>query len=166
LQARGEPGPPLLTRRLLLEAHDCRHLLVDFPDRHVRDVPQSEKFDVEREYGLAAKLYGSTLEIDHIVSLGLGGSNDIANLYPEKATLPGGATGYHVKDKLENKVHDMVCAGQITLRQAQRQIAGNWQALYKRTFGVTPQPANSVPDPSRAFAVAISVSLKTSPSPA
>ncbi len=32
----------------------------------------------------------------------------------------------------------MVCAGQVTLRQAQRQIAGNWQALYKKVFGVPP----------------------------
>ena len=55
------------------------------------------------------------------------------------ATLPGGAPGYHVKDKLENKVHDMVCAGQITLRQAQRQIATNWQKLYKKAFGVAPR---------------------------
>jgi hypothetical protein len=46
----------------------------------VRNVPQSEKFAVEREYGLEPRLYGRTLEIDHIVSLELGGSNDIANL--------------------------------------------------------------------------------------
>jgi hypothetical protein len=102
----------------------------------VRNVPYSEKHAVEVEYGLAPKGYGSTLEIDHIISLELGGSNDIANLYPEKATLPGGAPGFHVKDKLENKAHDMVCGGQITLRQAQQQIAGNWQALYKTAFGV------------------------------
>ena len=44
--------------------------------------------------------YGSTLEIDHIVSLELGGSNDIANLYPEKLDA---APGYQVKDRLENK---------------------------------------------------------------
>jgi hypothetical protein len=36
------------------------------------------------------KKYGKTLEIDHIVSLELGGSNDIANLYPERVdALPG-----------------------------------------------------------------------------
>ena len=52
----------------------------------VRNVPDSEKHQVEIEYGLTPKGYGSTLEIDHIVSLELGGSNDIANLYPEKAT--------------------------------------------------------------------------------
>jgi hypothetical protein len=57
---------------------------------------------------------------------------------PEKATLPGGASGFHVKDKLENKLHAMVCSGQITLRQAQRQIAANWQVLYRKVYGVAP----------------------------
>ena len=104
----------------------------------IRNVPQSEKFAVEREYGLAAKLYGRTLEIDHIVSLEFGGSNDIANLYPEEATLSAGAPGYHVKDKLENKLHDLVCDGTMTLRSVQQQIASNWQALYKKAFGVAP----------------------------
>jgi hypothetical protein len=104
----------------------------------IRNVPQSEKFDVEREYGLAAKLYGSTLEIDHIVSLELCGSNDIANLYPEKATLPANAPGFHVKDKLENKLHDLVCDGTMSLRSVQKQIAANWQVLYKKVFAVAP----------------------------
>src|SRR5436305_14617099 len=35
----------------------------------VRNVPESEKFAVEREYGMAARPYGRTIEIDHIVSL-------------------------------------------------------------------------------------------------
>jgi hypothetical protein len=90
------------------------------------------------EYGLTPKGYGSTLEIDHIVSLELGGSNDVASLYPEEATLPAGAPGYHVKDTLENKLHDLVCDGTRTLRDAQKQIAANWQALYKKVFGVAP----------------------------
>ena len=81
---------------------------------------------------------GSTLEIDHIVSLELGGSNDIANLYPEMAVVPAGALGFHVKDKLENKLHDLVCNGAMPLRSVQRQIAANWQALYKKVFGSTP----------------------------
>jgi hypothetical protein len=98
----------------------------------IRNVPQSEKFSVEVEYGMKADYYGRTVEIDHIVSLELGGSNDIANLYPEKA-LP--SPGYHVKDKLENKLHAMVCAGALTLRAAQVGIATNWQSLYKTVFG-------------------------------
>ena len=104
----------------------------------IRNVPDSEKHQVEIEYGLAPKGYDGTLEIDHIVSLELGGSNDIANLYPEKATLPAGAPGFHVKDTLENKLHDLVCDGTMTLRSVQKQIAANWQALYKKAFGVAP----------------------------
>jgi hypothetical protein len=102
----------------------------------IRNVPDSEKHQVEVEYGLAPRGYGSTMEIDHIVSLELGGSNDIANLYPEKATLPVGAPGFHVKDKLQNKLPDLVCDGSMSLRGVQRQIAANWQALYRRVFGV------------------------------
>jgi hypothetical protein len=50
----------------------------------IRNVPQSEKYAVEREYGMHPRLYGRSIEIDHIVSLELGGSNDIANLFPSR----------------------------------------------------------------------------------
>jgi Protein of unknown function (DUF3761) len=98
----------------------------------IRNVPQSEKFAVEREYGLRPAYYGSTLEIDHIVSLELGGSNAIANLFPEEANAH---PGYHVKDRLENRLHDLVCSGAMPLRTAQERIAANWQALYRSVFG-------------------------------
>jgi hypothetical protein len=101
----------------------------------IRNVPQSEKFAVEEEYGLAPRAYGRTLEIDHIVPLELGGSNDIANLFPERASP---SPGYHAKDRLENRLHSMVCSGAINLRRAQKQIATNWQALYRNVFGRAP----------------------------
>jgi hypothetical protein len=98
----------------------------------IRNVPQPVKFAVELAYGLKARRYGRTLEIDHIVSLELGGSNDIANLYPEPGS---GAASYHVKDRLENRLHRLVCAGTISLHAAQLGIARNWLTLYKRVFG-------------------------------
>ena len=106
-----------------------------FHTSDVRNVPESEKFAVETEYGMTPGHYGSALEIDHLVSLELGGSNDIANLFPEKAAP---RPGYRVKDKLENKLHSLVCSGAMTLAAAQRGIATNWQALYTKVFGVTP----------------------------
>jgi hypothetical protein len=105
----------------------------NFHTSSIRDVPESEKHQVEAEYGLKPASYGRTLEIDHIVSLELGGSNSIANLYPEKANA---APGYHVKDRLENALHTAVCSGKISLHAAQAGIATNWEALYKRVFGV------------------------------
>ena len=98
----------------------------------VRNVPDSEKHAVEVAYGLDPKPYGSTLEIDHIISLELGGVNDITNLYPELAP------GFHTKDKLENRLHALVCSGAISLRTAQRKIAADWQSLSSDVFGVQP----------------------------
>jgi hypothetical protein len=109
-----------------------------FRTSQIRHVTEGEKHQVEQEYGLTPKSYGSTLEIDHIVSLELGGSNDIANLFPEEATFSDSSPGFHVKDALENKLHDMVCAGQISLYQARQQIAADWEALYTTVYGHAP----------------------------
>jgi hypothetical protein len=105
-----------------------------FRTSQVRNVPDSEKHAVEVEYGMTPRPYGRTIEIDHIVSLELGGSNDIANLYPEPGSGPA---SYHVKDRLENKLHGLVCSGAMTLHAAQAGIASNWQALFFRVFGVS-----------------------------
>jgi hypothetical protein len=104
----------------------------------IRNVPDFEKHQVELEYGLTPKGYGSTLEIDHIVSLELGGSNDIANLFPEEASFANHDPGFHVKDRLENKLHDLVCSGTMSLLTVRRDIAGDWESLYKRVYGVAP----------------------------
>jgi hypothetical protein len=101
----------------------------------VRAVSEGLKRQVEVEYGLEPKRYGNTLEIDHIISLELGGSNDVANLYPELAP------GYHVKDVLENRLHKLVCAGKMTLHSAQSHIAADWVRLYTRVFGKAPVTA-------------------------
>jgi len=101
----------------------------------IRNVPVSEKFAVEREYGLVPRTYGRTLEIDHIVSLELGGSNVVANLFPERADAH---PGYRAKDRLENALHRIVCRGAMRLRTVQRRIAANWQRLYAQVFGVPP----------------------------
>ena len=48
----------------------------------VRNVPDSEKKAVYREYGILSHTTGE-YEVDHFISLELGGSNDISNLWPE-----------------------------------------------------------------------------------
>jgi hypothetical protein len=102
----------------------------------VRDVPESEKAAVYSEYGIPRQHYGRPYEVDHIVSLELGGSNAIANLYPEAAFDP--SPGFHVKDRLENRLHALVCEGRMGLGAVQRSIASNWVALYRRVFGIEP----------------------------
>lgn len=89
----------------------------------VRNVPQSEKDQVYAEYGIVQHPPGA-YEIDHLVSLELGGSNDIRNLWPE-AALP--KPGFHEKDSVENFLHVQVCSGKMTLQDAQTGIAKNWK---------------------------------------
>jgi hypothetical protein len=65
------------------------------------------------------------------VALEIGGSNQRANLFPD-AALP--RPGPHEEDRLENTLHDEVCARALTLRKAQRLIARVWVAAYRACF--------------------------------
>jgi hypothetical protein len=94
--------------------------------RSVRNVPQSRRKQVFAEYGITKHPTG-TYEVDHLVSLELGGSNDISNLWPEAAKPK---PGFHEKDQIENYLHKQVCNGSITLKQAQIEIATNWLNVY------------------------------------
>jgi len=99
--------------------------------RSVRNVPESVKIQAYNEYGITHHNPGE-YEVDHLISLELGGSNDISNLWPEPASP---TPGFHEKDKVENYLHSQVCKGAISLQQAQTQIATNWLAVYKQMGG-------------------------------
>ena len=61
-------------------------------------------------------------ELDHLISLEWGGSpRDPANLWPE--SYPAARD----KDRAENRLHELVCAGQISLQDAQQRIATDWR---------------------------------------
>jgi hypothetical protein len=94
----------------------------------VRNVPESEKSDVYAEYGITSHATGQ-YEVDHLVSLELGGSNDISNLWPEPANP---RPGFHEKDAVENYLHSQVCSGKIALPQAQYEIAHDWLQIYEQ----------------------------------
>ncbi len=91
--------------------------------RSVRNVPVRERNAVFAEYDIAAHPPGA-YEVDHHISLELGGTNDIANLWPEPAADP--SPGFHEKDTVENLLHTQVCAGKMSLNEAQREIATDW----------------------------------------
>jgi hypothetical protein len=102
----------------------------------VRNVPQAEATAVYARYGVAHVPYAH--EVDHLVSLEIGGSNAIANLWPEPYA---GRWGARTKDVLENRLHELVCSGRLALRKAQRIEARNWVAAYRRYVGGSPTAA-------------------------
>jgi hypothetical protein len=92
----------------------------------VRNVPMKVRKQVFAEYGIPYEQH-SGYEVDHLISLQLGGSNNISNLWPEPYNIPNGA---RIKDKLENYLHRQVCQGKMTIQEAQKVISGNWLQYY------------------------------------
>jgi hypothetical protein len=81
----------------------------------------------------------SSYEEDHLIALELGGAPaDARDLWPEPYTdslADGRPTGAHTKDAFETKLKDEVCAGTITLAQAQSEIGDHWVHAY---YGIAP----------------------------
>jgi hypothetical protein len=84
------------------------------------------------------ELYGVTpprpdaYEVDYLITPELGGATDIRNLWPE----PYQETEWnaHIKDQLEDRLHEMVCHGDVDLATAQRDISADWIAAYRKYF--------------------------------
>ena len=112
--------------------------------KKVRNVPAEMKREVYEEYRITSHESGD-YEVDHLIPLELGGSNSTKNLWPEShRTSPWNA---QVKDRLDGKLHELVCSGQLDLKTAQRTIASNWSEPYK--LHVSP-PSSRLASPTAA----------------
>lgn len=92
-----------------------------------------EHYGVKQGEGICkpdGKLAGC--EVDHLISLELGGMNSEANLWPQPYNRHSGAPGAGAKDIVENTLHREVCSGSLTLADAQRRISTNWFTEYTR----------------------------------
>lgn len=94
-----------------------------------RKVSSATKREVFRRYGVTPR--PGVFEVDHLISLELGGSNAIENLWPQPYA---GANNAHHKDALENQLHALVCRGAVALEVAQHAIATDWIAA-RRQYG-------------------------------
>jgi len=90
--------------------------------------------DTDKTKALSLTQYGqtraSTTEYDHLISLQLGGTNAVSNLWPEpnRAGAPGTT---NPKDAIETRLNKAVCAHKVTLAAAQKAIATNWVTAEK-----------------------------------
>jgi hypothetical protein len=91
------------------------------------------------------KQYGYTdsnlkhYQMDHLIPLSLGGHpTDPKNIWPQVLVTKWSARR---KDYLEEKLHDKVCKGEISLKDAQEQIRTNWIEAYKKYIGDPDKPS-------------------------
>ena len=97
----------------------------------VRAVPASLRQEVLQKYGIG-EVSASDYEIDYLIAPGLGGAEDVQNLWPQ--SYRSSVWNAHVKDALEERLHQMVCAGKLDLPTAQHDISTDWIAAYKKYF--------------------------------
>ncbi len=94
-------------------------------------VPVALQRRVFQEYGIAGA-DPRAYEVDYLVTPALGGAEDIHNLWPHSYSAT--VWNARVKDALEDRLREMVCDGSLDLTEAQREIAVNWIAAYKKYF--------------------------------
>jgi hypothetical protein len=99
--------------------------------KYVPSVPVSLKQKVFELYGVTPP-QPDAYEVDYLITPELGGATDIRNLWPEPYhdTL----WNAHVKDQLEDRLHRMVCHGDVDLATAQHDISTDWIAAYHKYF--------------------------------
>lgn len=96
--------------------------------KRTRNVSTATKNDVYAEYGITSRA-PNQYEIDHLIPLGIGGSNDIKNLWPQP-TDP--RPGRLEKDALEDELHKRICDRSVDVPTAQHDVATDWVAAYRK----------------------------------
>lgn len=102
-------------------------------ERAVPVVPVSLRRKVFEEYGVTPPR-PDAYEVDYLITPELGGATDIRNLWPEP--YQNTVWNAHVKDQLEDRLHRMVCRGDVDLATAQHDISTDWIAAYRKYFHV------------------------------
>jgi hypothetical protein len=106
-----------------------------------RSVPVSLQHEVFEEYGIASA-EPRAYEVDYLITPALGGADDIRNLWPQSYSSAVWNAG--VKDALEDRLHDLVCNGNLDLVAAQHDISSDWIAAYRKYFH-TDSPLDAAP---------------------
>lgn len=113
--------------------------------RHVTEEMRAQVYaeygyDYEHCQGPEQGVSYLSCEVDHLIPLELGGSNDLKNLWPQPFSCANRQLcavydprpGAGEKDQLENELHHMVCTGRISLADAEHCIASNWVACWQK----------------------------------
>jgi hypothetical protein len=97
----------------------------------VGDVPDAVRHQVFQEYGIV-NATAEKYEVDYLIAPGLGGAEDIRNLWPEPRF--DAKWNSFVKDQLEEYLHESVCAGKVNLQTAQADESRDWISAYQKYF--------------------------------
>jgi hypothetical protein len=92
-----------------------------------KPVANWQRNEALERYGVRPEQFSG--ELDHLVPVALGGSNDPDNLWPFRGN---GSFTFGAKQALGLKLHDMVCAGKMSLKDAQDAFRKDWTKAYQQ----------------------------------
>ena len=101
--------------------------------RELRSWSRDRDDRIMAEYGLPPGSHPD-YEVDHLISLGIGGADEDKNLWPEPRRSIEPQWNAEAKDRLEWRMRELICAGQLDVREAQRMMAEDWVDAYGRFF--------------------------------
>jgi len=93
----------------------------------VKPVASWQKNAALEKYGIRPESFAG--ELDHLVPVSLGGSNDPENLWPMHGQ---GDMTPEAKARLAEKLKTMVCDGKMSLKDAQNAFKKDWTKSYKQ----------------------------------
>jgi hypothetical protein len=96
-----------------------------------REIPPAVRLAILRDYHME-DAPPEDYELDYLITPELGGTADRRNLWPER--YGSRVWNARVKDDLEQLLPQLVCRGTLDLTVAQRDIATDWIAAYKKYF--------------------------------
>jgi hypothetical protein len=108
------------------KANDAQVCAADF-EASVKPLAKWQRDQALERYGKRPEDF--TGELDHLIPISLGGSNDPDNVWPLPANKD---MGPEQKRQLDAKLHQMVCDKTITLKAAQDAIKKDWVKAYNQ----------------------------------
>ena len=106
------------------KANDAQVCAADF-EASAKPIAKWQRDQALERYGKRPEDF--TGELDHLIPISLGGTNDPDNLWP----IPSNKEmGPEQKKALDLKLHEMVCAKTITLKAARDAIKKDWVKAY------------------------------------
>ena len=93
----------------------------------VRHTTSATKRKVYEMYGIPEDRRKQYV-LDHLISLQLGGRDEINNLFPQRRDPKPNSRD---KDRIENFLKRSVCKGDMTLKEAQQAIREDWLAAWE-----------------------------------
>ena len=121
---------PVLTPGVVASTDTVLVCEKDYPARS-RNVSNTKKNKVYQAYKVKKELCIKGCKIDHLIPLSIGGSNDIANLWPHEY---GADWTVFEKTRLEVRLRKEVCTGKMPITEAQECVRKDWTQCFSRFY--------------------------------